>query len=143
MNNRNIFVDLLLVTKRCMPVIGYIVLAISVVGSIYAAYTYKQYNATRDFRNAPLQIKGCTDPGVTAIAYSIQTNPNAWEADDYKMWHGDDASVWIANSDYGLSITLGKSGGPDQKEMSDECRAVLYDATQSWARVRIAKKLRS
>lgn len=116
---------------------------VCVAGSVAAGVV--SYNATHnDFKNAPTQIGGCTDPAVTAIVYSIQTYPDGWERDTFKMWHDDDVSIWVANEDYGLSLNIGSQDvQPDQYVMSDQCRAVLYDATQTWTRNTLNAKLRT
>lgn len=102
------------------------------------------YSLTRnDFKNAPAQIAGCTDPAVTAIVYSLQNYPDSWERDTFKIRHDDDVSVWVGNEDYGLSLNMGsKDVMPDQYAMSDQCRAILYDATQTWTRNTLNEKLR-
>ena len=96
-----------------------------------------------DFKDAPTQIGGCTDPAVTAVVYSIDNYPDSWESDSFQMWHDDDVSVWTGNEDYGLSLTMGSSRAqPDQYVMNDQCRAVLYEATQEWLRNTLNEKLR-
>lgn len=114
------------------------VLSISaIIGSIYGM-------TDNEFKDAPTQIAGCTDPAITAIVYSIQNNPAGWERDSFQMWHDDDVSIWTANEDYGLSITMGgKEARPDEYEMSDQCRVILYDTTQAWLRKTLNEKLRS
>ena len=103
------------------------------------------YFATRNdhFKNAPTEIAGCKDPAVTAVIHSIRNYPNSWETDNYQMWHDEDVSIWTANEDYGLSLTMGSSNAsPDHYAMDDQCRAVLYDTTQTWLRNTLNEKLR-
>ena len=113
------------------------VIALAMIGGVAYMATHN------DFKNAPTQIAGCNDPAVTAVVYSIQTYPDSWEADSYKMWHDDDVSIWTGNEDYGLSLTMGsRNASPDQYGMSDECRAILYSTTQNWLRNTLNDKLR-
>ena len=113
------------------------VLALGIAGAVAYQHTHNE------FKNAPAQIGGCNDPAVTAVIYSIQNYPDSWETDNFKMWHGNDVGVWTANEDYGLSLSLGsKDAQPDQYQMSDNCRAVLYDTTQTWLRNTLNEKLR-
>ena len=59
------------------------------------------------------------------------------------MWHDTDVSIWVANEDYGLSLNMGsKDAEPDQYDMSDQCRALLYDTTQTWTRNTLNERLR-
>jgi len=94
-------------------------------------------------KDAPTHIDKCNDPSVSAVVYSIRTDPTSWSSDNYRMNHGDDVSVWIANGDYGLNIQLGKNASPsDKNTMDDDCRQLLYQTTQDWYKSYLNAKLR-
>ena len=94
-------------------------------------------------KDAPTHIDKCNDPSVSAVVYSIRTDPTSWSSDHYHMNHGDDVSVWVGNGDYGLTIQLGKDASPgDKNTMDDDCRQLLYQTTQDWYRNYLNAKLR-
>lgn len=94
-------------------------------------------------KDAPTHIDKCNDPAISAVIYSIRTDPTSWSTDNYRMNHGDDISIWVGNSDYGLNIQLGKDASPvDKNTMDDDCRQVLYQTTQDWYKNYLNSKLR-
>ena len=125
--------------KTLIAFIGTVCVAGSVAAVVVA------YNATHnDFKNAPTQIGACKDPAVTAVIYSIQSHPESWDTDSYRMWHNNDVSIWTANEDYGLSLTMGtKNASPDRYKIDDDCRAILYTTTQTWLGNALNAKLRT
>lgn len=117
--------------------------AFLILTAMVAAGVNHRLPGNNEFKDAPAQIEGCDDPAIVAVIYSIRTYPDSWQTDNYRMWHGSDVSVWTANQDYGLSLSMNtKDASPNQYEMSDQCRAVLYDTTQTWVRNTLNARLR-
>ena len=94
--------------------------------------------------NTPTHIDKCDDPVVSAVIYSLRTDPESWESDNVDLSHGNDVSIWIANADYGLNIKLGKNAPPgmDRNNMSDDCRGLLYQTIKTWNMNYMNEKLR-
>lgn len=127
-------------TRTMKQLISGYLIAICVVGTAFLLFRDRFNN---DFKNAPDHIGACHDPSVAAVIYSIQQNPASWDMDRYSMWHSDDISVWIANEDYGLSLTIGsKTASTNDYQMSDECRSMLFDTINEWKTDYVNSKLR-
>ena len=114
------------------------------VAGIILAYAFFLGYATfidkNEFTEAPTIIEGCKDSNIAGIVYSLKNYPLNWETTEYELTHDNGITIWIANEDYGLKI--GTDGESGDYEMSDQCRAILYDATQSWQRNYISEYLR-
>ena len=93
--------------------------------------------------NLPGSIENCSDAPTIAVVESLRREPNEWETDNFRLARGEEASVWIANEAYGISISLGSDARPDEyNTMSDECKNLLYRATQSWYKEKLNERLR-
>lgn len=88
-------------------------------------------------------IENCSDGPTIAVVESLRRAPNDWETDNYRLSRGDKVSVWVANEEYGISISLGADARPDAYEsMSDECKALLFRETQNWYKEKLNERLR-
>ncbi len=91
----------------------------------------------------PATIENCSDGPTIAVVESLRRVPNEWETDNYRLSRGDEVSVWVANEDYGISISLGADAKPDAYEsMPDECKTLLYRETQNWYKEKLNERLR-
>lgn len=88
-------------------------------------------------------IESCSDGPTIAVVESLRRAPNEWETDNYRLFRGDKVSVWVANEEYGISISLGADARPDAYEtMPDECKSLLYRETQNWYKEKLNERLR-
>ena len=74
--------------------------------------------------------EGCNQRGVLAAVWSLENQPDDWSYDGFRLGKGD-ISIWVANDDYGLEIN-GFTG------LTQQCRALLFTATQRLAENRVA-----
>ncbi len=81
-------------------------------------------------------INGCTDAATLTVIASIQQRPGDWTFDGFVVGKKD-VGVWVANDAEGVKITTGSDASDlhsneGYKDMSDECRVILYKTAQQW-----------
>lgn len=67
---------------------------------------------------------------VRQMAFSLESEPNAWDTDAYWVWRNGGGAIWIANEAYGIAIGpaiwhTGKVSNPNDANC-------LYDAYRKW-----------
>lgn len=122
------------------------VVAIFIAALLFIALTYVSVNYySSTYTKTPISVPSnygeCRDAPVVAVIHSLKTEPFKWDTDLYTLTNKD-VSVWVANEDYGLSITVGGRAKPDMYQLDDACRAELYSSIQNWMRISIANRLR-
>ena len=75
-------------------------------------------------------VAGCKQRGVLAVVWSLEYQPDDWSYDGFRL-RKDDISIWVANGDYGLEIN-------GFTRLTQQCRALLFTATQRLAENRVA-----
>jgi len=122
-----------------------LILGAALIAAIISCYVIYKYVIYKPLINdhIPKQIDKCSDQTVVAVVYSLRTDPQSWTSDSYNLSYGNAVKIWVANEDYGLNIGLGSDISNGAKyDMSDECRALLYSATQDWRTNYVTTKLK-
>lgn len=120
------------------------VIALGSVSLVSGKIVYDKYlEEHREPAVLPGTIENCSDAPTIAVVDSLRRVPNEWETDNYRLFRGEEVSVWIANEEYGISISLGSDARPDAyNTMPDECKNLLYRATQNWYKEKLNERLR-
>lgn len=121
--------------------IGTMTLGIVIISAGKITYDkYAKINANPI--NLPSTIGSCSDAPTIAVVESLRREPNEWETDNYKLARGEEVSVWIANEEYGISISLGSEASADAyNTMPAECKNLLYRETQTWYKEKLNERL--
>lgn len=98
-----------------------------------------------DLREAPTSIDNCKDPAVSSIIYSLRKYPIRWDSDEYTIEHVSGVTVWVANQERGLSISIDKNSIlPYQYPFTDECGGtLLYSTILKWNKISLNEKIRN